>query len=125
MVSRASARRPARCVSSSSRGVRSITQNRADRCAIVGQERHARVEADAEVAGHERVGFEARVARRVGHFHEHVGFFDRVAAERDVAARFARIETTAGLEPLLFTIDQRHPAIGVAQRIEARLTMSL
>ena len=55
---------------------------------------------------------QARVARRVLHFHQGVRIPDGVVAEGDVARGLRQFEAGAGLEPLAVAVDQRDQGDG-------------
>jgi hypothetical protein len=78
---------------------------RAQRVAVFGDERRARVEADAGIGGDERVVAEALVAPRVRD-DEQAGLPDGVRAEGRLARRLGDVQPDARLEPLAVVIDE-------------------
>ncbi len=79
---------------------------RAQALAAGQHQRRAGVEADAGLAGDQRVVGEARIGARVGHGH-HIALEDGVGAERKVARRLLHAgQAEVGLEPLALVVNQ-------------------
>jgi hypothetical protein len=82
--------------------------------AFVRNQRRAGIKTHVRLAGHQRVGAEARVLQRVRH-HHHLRLQNRVAAEGDVARRLPIINPDFGFKPLAILVHQanqcdRNPA---------------
>lgn len=73
---------------------------------VRGAQQGAGIEADAGLAGHQRVVAKARVSQGVRHL-EDFAAADRMAAEGDVARRFTDRKAHPALEPLAAIVDQR------------------
>ncbi len=82
-----------------------------------GQDR-ADIEAHARLAGHQRIGGETRVERRVLHDqHRVLAHLDGVAAERPFARRRPGVDAQARLEPLPLFVDQGDHGHGRVEQV--------
>ena len=81
--------------------------DRAERVAVGGDDRRAGIEADARLAGDQRVVVKARIERRVFDDEHRALGHDRMGAERQVAVGFGRVQTDTSFEPLSIRIEKR------------------